>query len=70
MTDSQIDTNLLQQLIEAYHDADPDLSEANVAEAFVARFFIVAPAEVENRFKSEVRKDPFHRIKSRYTFKS
>jgi hypothetical protein len=35
-----------------------------------ARFFIVAPAEVENRFQSEVRKDPFHQIKRRYTFKS
>jgi hypothetical protein len=35
-----------------------------------ARFFIVAPAKVENRFKSEVRKDPFHQIKGRYTFKS
>ena len=35
-----------------------------------ARFFIVAPARVENRFRSEVRKDPFHQIQERYTFKS
>jgi hypothetical protein len=35
-----------------------------------ARFFIVAPTNVERRFKSEVKKDPFHQIKDRYTFKS
>jgi hypothetical protein len=35
-----------------------------------ARFFIVAPTNVEKRFESEVRKDPFHQIKDRYTFKS
>lgn len=35
-----------------------------------ARFFIVAPAKVEQRFISEVKKDPFHEIKHRYTFKS
>lgn len=35
-----------------------------------ARFFIVAPVKVEQRFRSEVEKDPFHQIKDRYTFKS
>jgi hypothetical protein len=35
-----------------------------------ARFFIVAPAKVEQRFRSEAEKDPFHQIKDRYTFKS
>jgi hypothetical protein len=35
-----------------------------------ACFFIVAPAKVESRFRSEVKKDPFHQIKDRYTFKS
>jgi hypothetical protein len=35
-----------------------------------ACFFIVAPAKVGRRFESEVRKDPFHQIKDRYTFKS
>ena len=35
-----------------------------------ARFFIIAPAKVEQRFRSEVEKDPFHQIKDRYTFKS
>ena len=39
MADSRIDTDLLQELIEAHHNADADMSEANVAEAFVARFF-------------------------------
>jgi hypothetical protein len=35
-----------------------------------ARFLIVAPAKVEQRFRSEANKDPFHQIKDRYTFKS
>ncbi|MFO7743688.1 MAG: TaqI-like C-terminal specificity domain-containing protein [Anaerolineae bacterium] len=39
MTDTQVDTHLLQELVETHHDADPDMAEANVAEAFVARFF-------------------------------
>ena len=39
MTEIHLDTRLLQELIESHRDADPDMAEANVAEAFVARFF-------------------------------
>jgi len=39
MTDAQIDTELLQELIEDDHDGEPDPSKVNVAQAFVARFF-------------------------------
>ena len=39
MADAHVDPHLLRQLIETHRDADPDMAEANVAEAFVARFF-------------------------------
>jgi len=34
------------------------------------RFFIVAPQDVIVRFKTEILKDPFYRIKERYDFKT
>ena len=33
-------------------------------------FFIVAPRSVQNKFKSEVQKDPYNTIRDRYLFKS
>ncbi len=35
-----------------------------------AKFFIVAPGDVINKFQTEIMKDPFYHIKERYTFKS
>jgi len=34
------------------------------------RFFVVAPADKLNKFQSEVSKDPFNQIMSRYMFRS
>ncbi len=36
---SQIDQDLIRELIDHHRAADPDMAEANVAEVFVARFF-------------------------------
>ena len=35
-----------------------------------ARFFVVAPANIINRFQTEIAKDPFYKVKNRYRFKS
>ena len=35
-----------------------------------ARFFVVAPANIMNRFQTELTKDPFYKVKNRYRFKS
>ena len=35
-----------------------------------AKFFVIAPAEIISKFKTEISKDPFFKIKTRYVFKS
>lgn len=35
-----------------------------------ARFLVPAPASVVTKFEAEITKDPFHKIKDRYRFKS
>jgi hypothetical protein len=35
-----------------------------------ARFFVVAPSNIISKFQTEITKDPFYRIKTRYNFKS
>lgn len=39
MADARVDIRLLKELIDSHHDADRDMAEANIGEAFVARFF-------------------------------
>ena len=40
------------------------------AEKVSAKFFIIGPADVLKKYEREVEKDPFHRIKSKYRFRS
>lgn len=35
-----------------------------------AMFFVIAPSSIIGKFKTEISKDPFYRIKSRYNFRS
>jgi len=39
MAHTRLDARLLQELIDHHRNADQDMAEANIAEAFVARFF-------------------------------
>ena len=35
-----------------------------------AKFFVIAPSEIISKFQTEISKDPFHKIKTRYVFKA